>query len=670
MPGSANQIRAGEAYVELGTRLGSAFQQGLRGAEQRLKAWSTRLITAGALMIAPFAGGVKAAAGFELAMAKVSTMLDAQAMKHLPMLEAGVSNLSMKYGEATGTLAQGLYDILSASVPAEKALGVLDVSAKAAMAGITDTGIAADAVTTILNAFGIEAERAGDVADWFFSVVQRGKTDFPKLAAAIGRVASTAALAGVELTDLGALISTMTRAGIKTEETMTAVNAVIMGFLKPMQMAKKAAAEFGLDLSTATLKAEGLIGALGRLRSLTPEQIAEAFPNLRAIKGAAAAIKNYAALLFDKEQITNRAGATDAAAAKIMATLHQRAKTLWATLKSMATAVGQALVPAVGDLVDWLKSALGPMRQWLKDHGEWVRYAALTATGVIALGVALKGLLIPLKMLGVLFSRGGVFITAAFSILYLLDALGVVNTGFSEFLRSFRVGGLKLGTWFTSIGISIMKTWHVTINWLKVAWAKFVNWWKTLSLPLQEFFYRTIAKALGAADKDIEGHLKAFRARLERELAAELAANDAALNKTIKELDDALQGVVDADLADAAKGAKKLGEELQAAGNAGNFDAMVANFKDAENAAKNIRGELQQAGTFTGAAVPWKFGGGGQDKAIADLVKKLPAELKGPATRMQALLKQGNVDAKQRESLLREIKRLIGKALTKPVGVT
>ncbi len=38
---------------------------------------------------------------------------------------------------------------------------VLKVSARAAAAGVTDTGIAADAITTILNAYSMSAEEAG-----------------------------------------------------------------------------------------------------------------------------------------------------------------------------------------------------------------------------------------------------------------------------------------------------------------------------------------------------------------------------------------------------------------------------------------------------------------------------------------------------------------------------
>ena len=78
----------------------------------------------------------------------------------------GVRRMSVEFGESTEALAGGLYDILSASVAPGKALDVLAVAARAAKAGLTDTKTAADAITTILNSYGLAAEDAGKVSDW------------------------------------------------------------------------------------------------------------------------------------------------------------------------------------------------------------------------------------------------------------------------------------------------------------------------------------------------------------------------------------------------------------------------------------------------------------------------------------------------------------------------
>ncbi len=178
--GAAANIKAGAAYVELFTQ-DNRLVRGLISAQKKLKAFSAsatrigkKLMATSLIMAMPFAIGVKAAASFEEEMANVSTMLD-QPEKHMKRLTRGVRDMSIQFGEGTDTLAKGLYDILSASIPAEKALYVLSVSAKAARAGLTDTGVAADAITTVLNAYGMSAEKAGDVSDWLFSIVKKGK---------------------------------------------------------------------------------------------------------------------------------------------------------------------------------------------------------------------------------------------------------------------------------------------------------------------------------------------------------------------------------------------------------------------------------------------------------------------------------------------------------------
>ncbi|GAG95650.1 unnamed protein product, partial [marine sediment metagenome] len=176
------------------------------------------------------------AADFETQLANVSTMLDESAMRILPEYRKGLQALSVEFGESTQTLSKGLYDILSASIPPAEALGVLEVSAKAAAAGITDTGVAADAITTILNSYGMSADQAGMVSDKLFAIVKEGKTTFAELAPSIGKVAATASMAGLSFDDLGA-----TRGGN----------------------------EFNLNRVTRNIEIDGLKGAVKGLKRIT-----------------------------------------------------------------------------------------------------------------------------------------------------------------------------------------------------------------------------------------------------------------------------------------------------------------------------------------------------------------------------------------------------------------
>jgi len=292
------------------------------------------------------------AVAFESQLAEVSTMLDKTAMSILPEYEKGLRRMSVEFGESTETLSKGLYDILSASIPPAKALNVLEVSAKAATAGITDTGVAADAITTIINAYGLSAEDAGTVSDKLFAVVRRGKTTFAELAPAIGKAAATSAIAGLSLDELGATIATVTRAGIRTDEAMTAITGVIRSFLKPADDAKKAAKSFGIELSTDTLRAIGLRGVLLKLADATAEQTAAMFPNIRGLKGVAAALQDAEGYAEDYKLMLNSVGLTEEAYQKRAATTGFQLNRLKELYNLLKVTIGEHFLPDITELAE------------------------------------------------------------------------------------------------------------------------------------------------------------------------------------------------------------------------------------------------------------------------------------------------------------------------------
>ena len=263
---------------------------------------------------------VREFASFEKQMAQVSTMLDDQSMRYMPRYTKQLRQMSMEMGEGTETLAKGLYDIISASVAPSKALKVLAVSTRAAKAGITDTGVAADAITTILNSYGMEAEKAGEISDDLFAIVKRGKTTFGELAPNIGKVSALAATAGLSFDDLGATIATLTRSGIQTELAMTGVRSMITQIIKPSDDARKVAAEFGLVLDANTHKTIGLTGVFGKLKKATIEQLSALMPNVRGMASFAAGVRQAEGAAADYEFMLRSTGQTEEAYQKIAET--------------------------------------------------------------------------------------------------------------------------------------------------------------------------------------------------------------------------------------------------------------------------------------------------------------------------------------------------------------
>jgi len=394
---SPRDIRAGAAYIELYTR-DSRLVRGLARAQRRLKAFGTyvrrmgiELAAASAAMATPFVAGVKAFGDFERAMANVSTMLDAPE-EYMEGFRRAVLDMSVEFGGSTDTLARGLYDILSASIPAGKALGVLEASARAAQAGLTDTGVAADAITTILNAYGLSADHAGEVSDLLFSIVKRGKTTFGELAPSIGMVATSAATAGVSLEELGAALATMTRNGVNTDNAVTALTAIISSFLKPSNEAVKTARSLGFEISAATLASEGLAGVFARITKLPPDAIAKLFPNIRALRGVLPALGNMEGFLGDISVMAERAGATEEAYAKMTGTLSHSLRQLRASAMATLVALGAAVAEPVARAAKALRRFLGYLRTFIENN----RAVVLAAAKVIAVIAAVAGALVAL----------------------------------------------------------------------------------------------------------------------------------------------------------------------------------------------------------------------------------------------------------------------------------
>ncbi len=334
----------------------------------------------GTVSVAGLSRGLRSAfdeaVGFERQMALINTQLDRASARHLPGYKRGIQQMAVTYGESTETLNKGLYDILSAAVAPARALELLDVSVKAAKGGFTTTATAADALTTVLNSYGMSVDQATRVSDVMFATVKRGKLTYEELARGIGHVASQAALAGLSIEDIGAAIATMTRAGMQADIAITSLRTIINAFLKPTKEARAAAREFGLDLNAATLRALGLVGVLQKLRTATPEQLAAIVPEARGFAGFAAQIQNLEGNLQDLAAMTAAAGSAQEALEKATATTSHAIDQWREAWQGAKREFAEPFLPDITRHLQDLTSTVtanGPaLRRWASDMREGV----------------------------------------------------------------------------------------------------------------------------------------------------------------------------------------------------------------------------------------------------------------------------------------------------------
>jgi len=229
---------------------------------------------------------------FEVRMAEVSTILQGLTYEHLPSLTAGVKNLSVEFGQSAKDLANGLYDILSAAIPAKDAMGLLTIATQASIAGLTTVSTSVDVFTSILNSYGKEVSQAANVSDVLFQTVVRGKLRFEDLASAMGYITPIAANAGVAFEEIAAALTTVTRQGLHVDMASRGLALLIQGIVDPAEAASKAASEFGVEMSGLALRIKGLKGFMDSLSASANEFgmgiIPQIVRNMRSLRVAMA----------------------------------------------------------------------------------------------------------------------------------------------------------------------------------------------------------------------------------------------------------------------------------------------------------------------------------------------------------------------------------------------
>ncbi len=203
----------------------------------------------------------KFAFDFENGAAKVSTIADTTKVP-IENLKRGVIDLSNKTGMSTKELNESLYQAISGSVDTAKAVDFLDVAVKAAKGGFTETSTAVDGLTTVLNSYGLEADKATDISNQMLITQNLGKTTFGELASAVGKVTPIAASLGVTTNELFSSLASTTAQGLNTAESVTALKAAMSNIIKPSKEAGEAAEQLGIDFSVSALQSKGWMGFL------------------------------------------------------------------------------------------------------------------------------------------------------------------------------------------------------------------------------------------------------------------------------------------------------------------------------------------------------------------------------------------------------------------------
>ena len=294
------------------------------------------------------AGAFNTWSDFEQRMAEVNTIVDTS-KDSFNGLKEKVLELSREIPQSASQLAAGLYDLISSGASLEEAPKALELAAKAATAGVTDTKTAINVGMGVINAYGMSLNELGSVYDKLFVTVKDGVTTFPELASSIGQVMPVARSAGLSIDEVMASVAGLTKAGIKTSEAITALKGAITNLVAPSSGAKDAMAELGIEYTNFT-------DTLRQIKELNlgPEDIRKIIPDSEAATAVMSLTQNYDELVKILGHLQNAAGATKAANDKLKDTPENQVKLLKNALDDLAITIGAGMSPALMTLITGL----------------------------------------------------------------------------------------------------------------------------------------------------------------------------------------------------------------------------------------------------------------------------------------------------------------------------
>ena len=340
--------REGALYVATGFD-NSGFYEGKREAMGIIKTLASEITSfdvfggIGISATTAFAQAAKSSYDFEkefrknmLEVATISTQVTDDMTGFMNQVMSITQEIPIKAPEA----AKALYSIVSAGHDGAAGMKILEVSAKAAVGGLTETETAADAVTTILNAYKMSAEEAGTVSDQLFTTVRLGKTTFGELGASIAQVAPIAAAYGISIDQVLGAVASLTKQGTPTSQAMTQIRAAIQGTAGELGDAAFQGRTFQEALQLINEKAGGSASKMKEMLG-TDEGLAATL----ALTG-----KNAKSAASDLGELQNSLGATEAAFEKMKDAADNQLTLLANNVQAYLRPLGEKILKEVSDI--------------------------------------------------------------------------------------------------------------------------------------------------------------------------------------------------------------------------------------------------------------------------------------------------------------------------------
>ncbi|PKM67070.1 MAG: phage tail tape measure protein [Firmicutes bacterium HGW-Firmicutes-2] len=329
------------------------------------------------------------ASNFDDAIAKVSTIADETEVP-IETLKKSIMDLSNQTGISAAEIANDVYDAISAGQSTGDAVAFVAQSSKLAKAGFAESAQSLDLLTTIMNAYGLEADEVNKVSDMLIQTQNKGKVTVGELSTAMGKIIPTAKANGVELDQVSAGYAILTSNGIKAAEATTYMNGMFNELGKTGSKTDIALRELS-GKSFKQLMDEGasvsdVLGMLSENAEKNGLSLADMFGSAEAAKAALVLLGDDAETFNNSvKDMNDSIGATDTAFEKLQ-TDGEKSRITFNKIKNSVIQLGDVVLPIVGKVAE----VVGMLTDYLLNMDESTRTVVVAVLAMVAaLGPAL-----------------------------------------------------------------------------------------------------------------------------------------------------------------------------------------------------------------------------------------------------------------------------------------
>jgi TP901 family phage tail tape measure protein len=305
----------------------------------------------------------QAAQDFSTAVAEAFT-ISTGALGDMDQVSQSVLDLSRALGEPALEVAEGLYQTLSNQVvEAGDALRFESQAAELAIATHSELRDAVNALSSVMNSYGLDVSEVEHVSDVLFKTIELGRLRLSEFGNVLGRVSPLTAALGIRFEEMAAAIATITQKGVPAHTAITQLTQVSQKLLRPTAKLQELYEEWGVKTGPEAIRRfGGLREVLVKMQDASAgndKEFADLLGRVRALVGALNLTTDSASALGEAmTEMTDSSKATQKALEEMRSSAGRRATEAFNRLGVTMIELGQHLLALTTPIVEIFDAAI------------------------------------------------------------------------------------------------------------------------------------------------------------------------------------------------------------------------------------------------------------------------------------------------------------------------